>query len=174
MNSEQDLFDRVRQGDPAARAALVDRYYAGVYSLAFKLTGRNETAADVTQEAFLRAFSRLAQHDPQYSFASWIFKIVANHVRDLFRKERRANVGAEAPDLEPGPDAILEESEDVARVRGALETLPPAIRLPLILHLQEGMPIREISYALEMSEHAVRMKIYRGLIRARILLREKS
>jgi RNA polymerase sigma-70 factor (ECF subfamily) len=173
MDSEQELVERARRGDPTARAALVNRHYAGVHSLAFKLTGRYETAGDVTQEVFLRAFAHLEQHDPEYSFTSWLFKIVSNHVRDLFRKDRRGDLIPEAPDPEPGPDAILENSEDVARIRGALESLPPETRVPIILHLQEGLPIREISYALETSDHAVRMKIYRGLNRVRTLLREE-
>ena len=169
---ESERVERARRGDPAARAALVERHYAAVYSLAIKLTGRAEAARDVAQETFLRAFARLEQHDPEYSFASWVFKIAANHARDLFRKEGRAP-GPPVRDGEPGAEAILEKQEDLARVRAALESLSSDHRLPLVLHLQEGLPVREIAYALESTENAVRMKIYRGLMRVRALLREE-
>jgi RNA polymerase sigma-70 factor (ECF subfamily) len=173
MGLDQELVERARQGEPASRAALVERFYPAVYSLAFKLTGRAETARDVAQEGFLRAFASLEQHDARYSFASWIFKIVANHVRDLFRKEGREDLRPPAPEPEPGPDEVLERDEDSDRVREALELLPPETRMPLILHLQEGLPIREISYALDLSENAIRMKIYRGVAKIRALLREE-
>jgi RNA polymerase sigma-70 factor (ECF subfamily) len=170
---EHGLVDRARSGDARARAALVEQHYPAAHSLAFKLTGSPETSRDVVQEAFLRAFARIDQHHAEYSFASWLFKIVANQARDLFRREARGEARELAPDPEPGADAILQKSEEAARVRAALETLPVHTRLPLILHLQEGLPIREIAYATETSENSVRMKIYRGLLRVRALLREE-
>jgi RNA polymerase sigma-70 factor (ECF subfamily) len=170
---EHGLADRARKGDARAQAALVERHYPAAYSLAFKLIGSSETSRDVVQEAFLRAFARIDQHNAEYSFASWLFKIVANQARDLYRREARGKARALAPDPEPGADAILQKHEEAARVRAALETLPSDTRLPLILHLQEGLPIREIAYAMETSENTIRMKIYRGLLRVRALLREE-
>ena len=171
--AESERVERARRGDPAARAALVDLHYGAVYSLAFKLTGRPDAAGDVAQETFLRAFARLEQHDPEYSFASWVFKIAANHARDLHRRDVRAPQPPRSGE-EPGAEAILEKREDLARVRSALESLPADSRLPFILHLQEGLPIREIAYALDSTENAVRMKIYRALLRVRSLLREEA
>jgi len=169
---ESERIERARRGDADARAALVNLHYGAVYSLAFKLTGRVEAARDVAQETFLRAFARLDQHDPEYSFASWVFKIAANHVRDLHRRDVRAPEPPR-PGEDPRAEAILEKREDLARVRSALESLPPDSRLPFILHLEEGLPIREIAYALDSTENGIRMKIYRALLRVRSLLREE-
>jgi len=95
-----DVVERARRGERPAREALASRYYPAVFSFARKLTGRAETALDVTQETFLRAFSRIGQHDASYSFASWLFKIAANHIRDLRRRpERPEPREAESSDL---------------------------------------------------------------------------
>jgi RNA polymerase sigma-70 factor (ECF subfamily) len=149
---------------------IVQRYYSAVYSLAWKLTRHTETALDVAQETFLRAFARLDQHDPAYSFASWLFKIAANHIRDLHRSTGRAEPPGSERTEPPDAAAILERAEDLHRMRDALNELPPDTRTALVLHLQEGFPVREIGFVLDQTENAVRMKIYRGLqwIRARV------
>ena len=168
-----DVVERARKGEGSAREALASRYYPAVFSFARKLTGRAETALDVTQETFLRAFSRIEQHDPSYSFASWLFKIAANYIRDLRRRtERPEPREAESSDLRA--ESILERSEDLDRVRRALDSLPADLRLPLVLHLQEELPVREIAFVLDQTDNAVRMKIYRGLQKIRALVREES
>lgn len=168
----EEVVERARQGDAAARDALVARYYPALYSFTRKLTGRDETALDATQETFLRAFSRMDQQDPAYSFGSWLFKIAANHVHDLRRRSKRPDPPpADAPDA-GGAESILERAEDLERVRRALDGLPSDLRIALVLHLQEELPVREIAFVLDQTENAVRMKIYRALQRVRAHIRE--
>jgi RNA polymerase sigma factor (sigma-70 family) len=176
MNLEtlaDDVVERARKGDGPAREALASRYYPSVFSFARKLTGRAETALDVTQETFLRAFSRIEQHDPSYSFASWLFKIAANHIRDLHRRVGRPEP-APTDVSDPPAESILERSEDLDRVRRALDRLPGDLRMALVLHLQEELSVREIAFVLDQTDNAVRMKIYRGLQKVRALVREDS
>lgn len=168
-----DLVDRARRGDTPARDALASRYYPAVFSFARKLTGRVETALDVTQETFLRAFSRIDQHDPSYSFASWLFKIAANHIRDLRRRAGRPEPPPDAPPENAAAETILQQAEDLDRVRRALDTLSADLRTPLLLHLQEQLPVREIAFVLDLTDNAVRMKIYRALQKVRALVREE-
>ena len=168
-----DVVERARKGEGAAREALASRYYPAVFSFARKLTGRADTALDVTQETFLRAFSRIGQHDAAYSFASWLFKIAANHIRDLHRRAGRPEPSA-ADLSDPPAESILERSEDLDRVRRALDRLPSDLRMALVLHLQEELPVREIAFVLDQTDNAVRMKIYRGLQKVRALVREES
>jgi RNA polymerase sigma-70 factor, ECF subfamily len=176
MNLEtlaDDVVERARKGDGPAREALAARYYPAVFSFARKLTGRNETALDVAQETFLRAFSRIGQHDPAYSFVSWLFKIAANHVRDLHRRTGRPEPSPAAA-ADPPADSILERSESLDRVRRALDGLPSDLRMALVLHLQEELSVRDIAFVLDQTDNAVRMKIYRGLQKVRALVREDS
>ncbi len=163
------LLERARRGDADSRSRLVERHYGAVWSLARKLTRDDATANDVAQETFLRAFAHLAQYDGAHRFASWLFKIAANHVRDLHRRARR--VWAEEGQ-QPACDAILQKTEDVARVRKALDTLAPETRAALTLHLQEDLTVPEIAFVLDLTEHAVRNKIHRALRKLRALLQE--
>jgi len=166
----EELVERARQGDSAAREALVARYYSALFSFIRKLSGRVETAQDVTQETFLRAFSRMDQHDPSYSFGSWLFKIAANNLRDLHRRSKRPEPPPREASEGAGAESLLERAEDLERVRRALDLLSSDLRIALVLHLQEELPVREIAFVLDQTENAVRMKIYRALqfVRARV------
>jgi len=169
--AEADLLGKALGGDAAARGDLVRRHYGAVYSLAWKLTRHVETARDVAQEAFLRAFSRLGSHDPRFSFGSWVLKIASNHALDLLRQAGRREPLPEEVEP-PSPESVLERGEDLARVRRALDALPPDTRAALVLHLQESLPLREIAFVLDLSENAVRNRIWRGLQKVRADLRE--
>ena len=171
--AEAGLLEKALRGDTAARTDLAARHYGAVYSLAWKLTRHVETARDVAQEAFLRAFSRLDSHDPRYSFGSWVLKIASNHALDLLRQAGRREPPPEEVEA-PAPESILERGEDLARVRRALDALPPDTRAALVLHLQESLPLREIAFVLDLSEHAVRNKIWRGLQKVRAAIREDA
>ena len=154
------------------KAALVQKHYAAVYSLALKLTRHVETARDVVQEAFLRAFSRYEQHDPAYSFGSWVLKIASNHALDLLRQAGRLRpLSDEDEPVSPAP--LLKRDEDLARVRQALDALPADTRAALVLHLQESLPLKEIAFILDLSENAVRNRIWRGLQKVRADLKEE-
>jgi len=58
-------------------------------------------------------------------------------------------------------------------VRRALDRLPADLRISLVLHLQEELPVREIAFVLDQTDNAVRMKIYRGLQKVRALVKEE-
>ncbi len=165
-----ELVDRARLGDSDARNRLAQRHYAAVWSLARKLTREDNAAHDVAQETFLRAFAHLEQWDGRHRFASWLYKIATNYVRDLHRRRRQPWSVEEA--VQPSGDVLLERSESIEQVRKALDTLPPETRAAMVLHLQEELTIPEIAFVLELSENAVRNKIYRGLQKLRSLVVE--
>jgi RNA polymerase sigma-70 factor (ECF subfamily) len=160
-----DLAERAREGDAEARGKLAELHYAAVWSLARKLTRDDNVAHDVAQETFLRAFGHLDQWDGRHRFASWLFKIATNHVRDLHRRQRR--VWAVEEPVDAPCDRMMERAEAIERVRRALDTLPPETRAAMILHLQEELSVPEIAFVLDLTEHAVRNKIYRGLQKLR-------
>jgi RNA polymerase sigma-70 factor (ECF subfamily) len=162
-----DLVERARAGDADARNRLVARHYGAVWSLARKLVRDDATASDVAQETFLRAFARLAQYDGRHRFSSWLFKIATNHVRDLHRRPVPAPA---EPEPAEAAETILARTEDIARVRRALDALPTETRAAMTLHLQEELTVPEIAFVLDLTEDAVRNKIHRGLQKVRDLL----
>lgn len=158
--------------DPVDRARLVREHYAGVYSLAWKLTRDDEAAREIAQETFARALTHLDQLDDAQRASSWLFKIATNIVRDRWRRKVRWESLEAAPAVESGAERILEKTEDLARARRALDTLPAETRAAMVLHLQEGLSIREIAFVLDVTENAARLKIYRGLQRVRSICAE--
>ena len=76
--SEQELIQAARSGDQKAFAALVEANQAMVYSLAYRMTGNSEDAADLTQEAFLNAWRGLARFQGQASFSTWLYRLTTS------------------------------------------------------------------------------------------------
>jgi len=176
-DTEEDLARRAQGGDREAERTLILRLYPGVYTLADRLLRNAESARDATQEAFLRAFSRLDQYDGTHRFGAWIFKILVNLIRDEYRRGTRvmtADLGPDDwPSHEPVPvDAAIRE-ENFKLVRTHLDRLPEDMRMALLLHFQEGLGGRDIAYALGITYDAARLKISRAVAKLREWLREE-
>src|SRR6516165_9579811 len=87
--------ERVLAGDRDAYRALVERHSRNVHRLAYRLTGNAHDAEDVVQEAFLRAYQKLAQFEARANFGTWVYRIAANYAIDRMRqrqKDRRRQV----------------------------------------------------------------------------------
>jgi RNA polymerase sigma-70 factor (ECF subfamily) len=161
----------VKTAEAADSRTLLARHYGAVWSLARKLVRDDATASDIAQETFTRALAHLG--DDVHSVASWLFKIATNLVRDLHRRGGRPEPPPDES-VTPACDAILEKREDIARVRRALDALPAETRAAMVLHLQEGLTVPEIAFALDITEHAVRNRIHRALAKLRADLSEES
>lgn len=171
LETDEDLVARARMGEREAERSLILRLYPGVYTLADRLVHNPEAARDATQEAFLRAFSRLHQYDGVHRFSAWVFKILVNLIRDEFRRGVRVITAELKPDDWPSRDpwpvdlAIREESH--ARVRSLMDRLPEHMRVAVLLHFQEGLSGREVAWTLGVSYDAARLKISRAVAKLR-------
>ena len=87
-DADPRTLDRARRGDPTAFEQLVREYQADVYRFAWHLTRDRELAADVTQDAFLRAFRFLDGFRGDRKFGSWLFSITRNCAMDSLRARR--------------------------------------------------------------------------------------
>jgi RNA polymerase sigma-70 factor (ECF subfamily) len=146
--------------------ALFDSVYPSLFRYCNRLTGDPDQAEDVTQEAFFRLLDRGAEGTAS-SLKSWLFMVATNLVRDRSRTRetrRRILSGVPPPENVPGPDRELARSEEVERVRGALNVLSERDRKMLLLR-QEGFSYREIAEVTEVSHRSV------GTILARALRR---
>jgi RNA polymerase sigma-70 factor, ECF subfamily len=121
---------------------LVEEHSRMVFRLAFRLTGNEQDAEDVVQEAFLKAYRSFGSFDSRASFSTWIHSIASHCAIDLLRrKSRRAGWGGgsgalEAEDLpshRPGPEAMARGAEVGAAVTEALDGLSPNERTAFVL-----------------------------------------
>ena len=87
--SEQALIERARRGDPAAERCLYDAHVDRVFRLAYRMTGDDALARDLTQDTFLRAFSRLDGFRGDSAFGSWLHAIAVSVILNGLRRIKR-------------------------------------------------------------------------------------
>ncbi len=180
----QDRQDmrRLADGHDAALDELMARHAGRLRAYLFRLLQNDEDADDLAQESFVRVYRHRADFDPSHSFATWLYSIASNLVKDRFRwRSRHPESPLDSPDPDqPGPartiptpeaapgQALLAE-ERAKAVRQAVAGLPEDLRVPLVLAEFEDRSHAEIGRILSCSAKAVEMRVYR----ARHLLRER-
>src|SRR5436305_9829634 len=127
------VLARARQGDSDAFRALVERHSRSVFRLAFRMTGNEQDAEDVVQEAFLRAYKQLGRFESRANFGTWLYRIGANCSVDLMRAKQsrhdmtRSESLDEAVELPSrgtaGPERLAPRASDQRRVQAALSDL---------------------------------------------------
>lgn len=166
---DEALLDRARSGDREAFTAIVDRYQDELYTMAVRTLGDRTEAADVVQEAFLRAYLNLPR--VRGSIRAWLFRVTINAAHDIHRRRRRrpadpledseGNV-IELPDTAATPHELAEERERAELVRGALERLPEDFRTIVVLRDVSQLSYDEISEALGIPEGTVKSRLSRA------------
>jgi len=170
--SDLQLITWALEGDSRAFDGLVLRYQDRlVHSLEHGLCGREE-ALDAAQSAFLQAWTRLNTFRGESGFYAWLYRIARNAAITRRRRNPPAgsldqlqeNSGFEPVDHQPhaAPDAPLQRSEEIQRVRRALQQLPDEFRQPLVLREIDGMTYEEIGSILEIPLGTVRSRIFRA------------
>jgi len=177
MDTPDDLFvQRARAGDTEAFQALVERYSAQLFRLAYRIVGDEPSAEDAVQETLLRAYRSLSRFDDRAQFGTWLYRIAANTAVEILRKRRRhIREGSDDGDLtlpshEPGPDRHAMSGEVERAVRGALAGLSPLERAAFVLRHFEGRSIAEICGALGLRESAGKQAIFRAVKKLRRVL----
>jgi len=144
--------------------ALFDAVYPSLFRYCNRLTGDPDQAEDLAQEAFFRLLDR-GVDGTDAGLRSWLFMVATNLVRDRSRTQetrRRILSGVPPPENAPGPDRDLARSEEIARVRKALEVLSRRDREMLLLR-QEGFSYREIAEVAGVSHRSVGTILARAL-----------
>jgi RNA polymerase sigma-70 factor (ECF subfamily) len=159
---------------PEAPREQLLRLRPSILSLARARLQNFHDAQDAVQETCLRVLRNVDAWRPEAPFERWVFTIAANVIRDM---ARRRQVRREAP-LPPAEEALLpasdalERSDDLERVRRALETLDPAESAPLVLYLLHGVPQAEIAQHLDLPTEHLRVRLFRAIRKVRRALKE--
>jgi RNA polymerase sigma-70 factor (ECF subfamily) len=149
------------QGDREAFRGLVNATQRLVYRVALRWTGDTAAAEDVVQETFARAWLGLARGAPEAA-APWLCTIARNAAVDRGRA-RRPELGlGDLPDPGSDPQRMLEAAERDARVRSAVEALPPRHRAILLLREVDGLSYDELSVALGIRPGTVESRLFRA------------
>ena len=172
--TDDELMARASAGDQHAFAELYERHRRVVFTFLLHLTGERPTAEDLLQEAFLRVWRGRAGYRAAGEFRAWLFTIARRLAVDRFRLQ--GFVWADDPGAlettvsEDAPDRQAEAREELARLRRALDQLPPAQREVILLARLVGAGAEEIARVTESTPGAVRVQLHRALQRLRALL----
>ena len=158
---DSELVAASLDGSRTAFAELVCRHQDSVFGLAVGMTRNREDAADMAQETFIRAYSKLGQYNAEYPFRPWILRICSNLTKNLFRRRMRRR-RMEKKHLEQTEIENSVIDPDYQELELALAQLEPKLCTPLRLKYMEGMSYDEISKVLGIGVSAAKMRVLRG------------
>ena len=143
--SDDELVERIGQGDADAAEALVRRYYTAILRYCRNRCGSDERAEDLAQETFLRMLSSLPAYTGRGRFRAFLYTIAGNLCIDESRKVR--SYPLEERDLPDRDHDGIRQAEDRAQIDGLLRELSPEQRTAVILRYGEQLSFRQIAQA---------------------------
>ena len=167
------------EADMPAWGDLVAEHADGVYRLAYRLSGNQHDAEDLTQETFMRVFRSLDKYQAG-TFEGWLHRITTNLFLDMVRHRSKIRMEALPEDYErvPGTDMTPEQSYTVANLdpalQSALDGLAPDFRVAVVLCDVVGMSYDEIAETLGVKMGTVRSRIHRGRSQLRAALEKEA
>lgn len=179
---ESTLVSDALAGSQKAYAELTKRHRQAVFHIVLKIVRDSETANDLAQETFMKAFSSLASYRSEYRFSTWLYKIAANCSIDFLRKKRinalsldqqietsDGSVGIEVPDYSYHPERDLVRKQQKFSIDAAIESLPEKYREVIVYRHKDDKSYEEIADLLDIPIGTVKARIFR----ARELLKKK-
>ncbi len=177
---DEEIVRRVVAGETALFEALMRRYNQRLYRVARSILRDESEAEDVMQQAYVNAYSHLAQFAGRAKFSTWLTRIAVHEA--LARARRRArskgidsmsdeddDPSAMPRDERPDPEKQAQVTELRRLLESAIDGLPAPYRSVFILREAEGLATTEVAECLDISEETVRTRLHR----ARALLRRR-
>lgn len=184
--TDQAIVERVIGGDVDSFGILVQRYQDRIYSTALNYVGNPDDAVDITQETFVKAYSKLLSFSSTSSFYTWVYRIAINTAIDFLRKKRGkpmesleddrfTEVGFEpaSRDLAADPERVLVQHEQRRALRTAIGSLSEKLRSVIVLHDVEGLSQEEVAEILHVPIGTVKSRVSRAREELRYLLRKQ-
>lgn len=158
------LGARVDQDAIILVSDLFEKYHRAVFAYLYRLVNDREWAHDLSQETFLRLFRARHRLPEVENHRAWLYRIATNVAFNALKRQRRFTWlpwrSSDAKHLTETDPA--EPAEQKASVERTLAQLPPHYRAPLLLHSHYGFRVREVAETLNISEGAVKTRLYRA------------
>lgn len=173
--------------------ALYEEYGDRILNVAYRMTGGEDVARDLTQDIFIKVYENLDNFNHQSSAYTWIYRIALNHILNYLKKQNRYNwldlleqsisevLQSERPIFEfwgydgyESPDKKLEREEQENLIWTLIQKLPIKYRVPLILQRYEEMGNKDIADAMDLSLSAVESRIFRAKKKLMVLIKPYS
>ncbi len=177
---------RVREGDDASFAPLLEKYRNPVIHFLYRMVQNQAVAEELAQEAFLRVYRSRESYEPSARFTTWLFRITThlalNHLRDRRKDRLNSSIDQQPEDSSPiqlidkeiNVEARLLQQARLAEVRLAIEQLPDKQRSAVLMHKYQEMEYSQIAGSLNCSESAVKSMLFRAYETLRTSLKHFS
>lgn len=175
-------IEEARRGDAQAYSALVQVYQERLIHAAYSFLGNAEDARDAAQETFLKAYERLDRFEGRSRFYTWLYRILANHCKDLLRRRKmkgwlsmwttdadgeEKNLTDTIPDPRAGAAADLAHKETGERIRRSMDRLPERQRTAFVFRYLEGLSLEETAESMQLSVGAVKAHLWHAVHKMR-------
>jgi RNA polymerase sigma factor (sigma-70 family) len=169
--SDNALMSAVTAGTVSKLAILFERHHRSLYRYFMSMTRDPRTSEDLVQDVFFRILRFRATYDPRQSFTAWMYQIARNANVDRIRQKRGETIefdelamrNQEPASPDPDPEASAVRTQDLERVRQAMELLPPEKREILVFCRFQGMKYEEIAEVLGCGVGTVKVRVYRAM-----------
>jgi RNA polymerase sigma-70 factor (ECF subfamily) len=178
-HTDEELAHMSAEGDASAFQELTHRYLKHIFNFARQYVRENETAEDVAQDAFLKAWKHIGRFKHGYSFKPWLFTIARNTALDYIKKKKAIafsdmqdndedqSFSDLIADEEPLPPEIFAHKELGAEITEAMKVLIPEHRAVLIMHYHHDMTFEEIAQSMKKPMNTVKSWHRRSLAKIR-------
>ncbi|HLN87147.1 MAG TPA: sigma-70 family RNA polymerase sigma factor [Candidatus Limnocylindrales bacterium] len=172
---DEELVVLCQQGRSECFEPLVRRYMQKAYHTAFGFTRDAESAKDLSQDAFLRAFSRIKQFDGRSSFYTWFYRILINLCLDHARRNRKVTWKSlddlgdathgqrQLVDSQFRPEQAAIAGEATKRASETLQAMPNKQRTAFLLRNDQGLSIADVAKVMKTTEGTVRVYLHRAV-----------
>lgn len=187
LNEQPDIeiLAEVSAGDIDAYGKIVRRYQGRLYNFVFRFVGDRETAEDIVQEAFLRAFGKREEYRAIANFSTWLFTIAGNLAKSELRRRKRwrlfsldrdeeSDTGMDLPNESMRPDRMAESALSDVEIQSAIASLPDNYRQVILLRDVEGMSYYEISEIVKCPVGTVKSRVNRGRLKLQQKLKNEG
>jgi RNA polymerase sigma-70 factor, ECF subfamily len=182
-DSDAIAVERTLAGERDAFCVLVERHSQQLFRLAYRMTGNEQDAEEVVQEAFLRAYRNLGQFGSRANFGTWAYRIAANYAIDRMRQKKKEDARRKTPstaeeeleqdpleaiaDERPNPDRLAVNTELRTKMQEALKNLSCSERTAFVMRHWEGCAIEEIAAVLKSTTSAAKNTVFRSVQKLR-------
>jgi RNA polymerase sigma-70 factor (ECF subfamily) len=170
--SQVHLIEKCKNNDSRAQMQLYDQYCKAMFNTAYNFVKEDDTAQDVMQEAFVKAFKKIHSYTGEATFGAWLKRIVINQSLDWLKKQKIQTVELNEDVVYMDDDSSWEIDNEIkiSAIYECIETLPQKCKNVVKLYLLEGYDHQEVAQILEISEVASRSQLSRGKSKLKELL----
>lgn len=168
---DAELMNAFCKGDFNAYSMLVDRWQTRIQRVAYRYFNSYDEAMEITQQTFVSVYQKADSLDDPQRFKSWIYRIATNLCLDEAKRAgRRRSVPmdeAVQPAVDGHTDQLLRQKDMETILNKALQQIPEAQRMVVIMKEYEGLTFREIAAVLDIPENTAKSRMYYGLTKLR-------